>query len=141
MPMGNKILILTGHSLFTDGVISKLLNSPLAGKFDVVDMRQPDTMQAVIKANPDYLILDETDPELTEQLKSELFTALSCLKVIFLDPQRNHLRVLQCEEYDNSQIWDLLDDADDSDVLTKKTIPPANLKKDAKNQLNANLAV
>jgi hypothetical protein len=138
--MGNKILILTGHSLFTDGVISKLLNSPLAGKFDVVDLRQPDPLQAVIEANPDYVILDETDPELTEQLKSELFTAVSHLKVIFLDPQKNHLRVLQCEEYDNSQIWDLLNEVDHTEALPEKPIPPAGINKDAKSPLNASLA-
>jgi hypothetical protein len=138
--MGNKILILTGHSLFADGVISKLLNSPLAGKFDVVDMRQPDPIQAIIQANPDYLILDVTDPELTEQLKGKLFSALACLKVIFLDPQKNHLRVLQCEEYDNSQIWDLLNEVDDTEAFSPKPIPPASINKDAKSSLNASLA-
>jgi hypothetical protein len=139
--MGTKILILTGHSLFADGVISRFMNSPLAGKFEVVDMCQPDPLQAVINANPEYLILDATDPELTEQLKSELFSALACLKVIFLDPQSNHLRVLQCEEYDNSQIWDLLNEAADPESFLPKPTPPADIKKDAKNQLNANLAV
>jgi|WetSurMetagenome_2_1015567.scaffolds.fasta_scaffold342288_1 hypothetical protein len=137
--MSNKILILTGRSLFADGVISKLLNSPLEGKFDVVDMRQPDPLQAVVKANPDYLILDETDPELTEQLKCDLLTAVSHLKVIYLDPQKNHLRVLQCVEYDNSQIWDLLNEIDDTNDFSPKTIPPAGIQKDAKSQLNANL--
>jgi hypothetical protein len=138
--MSNKILILTGHSLFADGVVSKLLNSPLAGKFEVVDLRQPDPIHAIIEANPDYLILDETDPELTEQVKSELFSALTCLKVIFLDPQKNHLRVLQCEEYDNSQIWDLLNEVDDTETFPPKPIPPAGIKKDANNQLNASRA-
>jgi hypothetical protein len=108
--MCKKILILTGRSLFADGVISKLSSSSLMAKLEVVDLRQGDPLQAIAAVNPDFLILDETDPEITEQLKGELFALFSNLKVIILDPQKNSLRVLQCEEYDTSQIWELLNE-------------------------------
>jgi hypothetical protein len=137
--MCKKILILTGRSLFADGVISKLSSSPMVGELEVVDLRQADPLQAIAAANPDFLILDETDPEITEQLKSELFTLFSNLKVIILDPQKNSLRVLRCEEYDNSQIWNLL--ADEPDSSSSRNVLSPGLTKDINNQLNTNLPV
>ena len=129
--MNNKVLILTGRSLFTEGVISKLRNSPFKGKIEVVDMGQADPLQAIIKAHPDFLVLDETDPEFSSQLRTALFAAIPHLRVIFLDPKTTQLRLIQWDEYDNSQIWDLLNESGASDSLPQKPIPVSRIQNDA----------
>jgi len=129
--MSNKVLILTGRSLFTEGVISKLRNSPLKESFEVVDMGQPDPLQIILKTKPDFLIVDETDPEFSTQLRNTLFASIPHLKVIFLDPKTTLLRVFQWEEYDNSQIWDLLNKVDTTDSLQQKPFTTSRIQNDA----------
>jgi len=108
--MSAKVVVLAGRSLFTQGMISKLRCSALAGSFNVIDMCQPDPLQAIEMLRPDVIIVDGNDPEYHAKIKGSTFPNLSHLKIIFLDSQSARTRILQWEEHDTTQIADLLDE-------------------------------
>ncbi len=108
--MNAKVVILAGRSLFTEGVISKLRCSPPQRVFEVIDMCQPEPLQAIEAACPDVIVVDGNDPEYIAKIKGSTFPNLSQLKIIFINSKTSRTRVLQWEEHDTTQITDLLDE-------------------------------
>jgi DNA-binding NarL/FixJ family response regulator len=108
--MSAKVVILAGRSLFTQGVISKLRGAPTQRNFEVIDLCQPDALQAIEAACPDVIVVDGNDPEFIAQIKGSMFPNLSQLKIIFLNSKTSRTRILQWEEHDTIQINDLLDE-------------------------------
>jgi hypothetical protein len=135
--MSAKVVVLTGRSLFTEGVISKLRRSSQVRSFDVIDMCQPDPLRMIEALRPDVIVVDGNDPEYCAKLKGNTFPNLSHLKIIFLDSQSARTRILQWQEHDTTQIADLLDEINASE---QDSSPKAPVISDAENKkLNANL--
>jgi len=124
--MGEKVIILKGRSLFTDGVVSKLTHSSLMSQFEVIDMCQPDPLQAILEAKPGVLVVDENDPEYSEKLEGRLFKIIPNVKIILLDSETTHVRVVQWAEHNIPQLSDLLDEINAaSEPVTSKVPKPA----------------
>jgi hypothetical protein len=108
--MSAKVVILAGRSLFTQGVISKLRGLSLQKNFEVIDLCQPEPLQAIEAACPDVIVVDGNDPEYISKVEGSMFPNLSQLKIIFINSKTSRTRVLQWEEHDTTQITDLLDE-------------------------------
>ena len=104
------VVILSGHSLFVDGVASRLRQHLQQLELEIVDARQPDAMAQIAAIQPSAVIVDATDPEITQLcLLSRLLLALPGLKVICLDPQREQVQVLTSEQRPAGKVRDLIE--------------------------------
>ena len=108
--MSDKFFVLTGRSLLTDGIVSKLANSIHRGKFEVIDICQVDPLKLVLDAKPSVLVVDQGDPEFCEKLKDKIFEALPIIRIIFLNPEESKLRVVQSIERKILDMDDLLNE-------------------------------
>ena len=107
--MYEKTIVLTGHSLLTDGIVSKLAHS---GKFDVIDMCQVDPLKLILNAMPSVLVVDQDDPEFCEKLKDKILEVLPVVKIIFLNPEMPKFRIVQSVERRMMCLDDLLNEMD-----------------------------
>ena len=104
------VVILSGHSLFAEGVASRLRQHLRQLKLEIVDARLPDAMAQITAAQPSAVIVDVTDPEITQLcLVSRLQFALPGLKVICLDAQQDQIQVLTSEHRPADQVRDLIE--------------------------------
>jgi len=109
-PVRRRVVILSGHSLFAEGVASQLRQHPQELELEVVDIRQPDALAQIIAARPSAVIMDATDPEVARLgLLSRLPLALPGLKLICLDSQQEQIQVMTSEQLSADQVRDLLD--------------------------------
>ena len=108
--MSEKVFILTGRSLLTDGIVSKLAQSTHASEFEVIDMCQSDPLRTIIDGIPAVLVVDQDDPEFCEKLKDKVLEALPVVRIIFLNPKSPKLRVVQSIERKMICLDDLLNE-------------------------------
>jgi len=105
-----RVVILSSHSLFAEGVASRLRQH--SGHVDLqhVDVRQPNALARVFDAQPSVVILDATDPDIDRQCPlGVMFQSLPALKVIRLDPQQDHVQVVTSEQRLAGEVRDLVD--------------------------------
>lgn len=104
------VVILSGRSLFAEGVASRLRQHPQRVKLEVMDARQPDVMARILSDEPSAVILDAADPDIAKLgLLAKLQLALPGLKVICLDSERDRVQVMTSERLPAAQVHDLLD--------------------------------
>jgi DNA-binding NarL/FixJ family response regulator len=104
-----RVAILSGHSLFTEGVASRLRQHSEEIDLHTIDARQSSALSDMIALQPSTIILDATDPEV-EQLcpLNRVLEALPSLKVIRLDPQQDHIQVVTSEQRIAADISELI---------------------------------
>lgn len=91
-------MILSGHSLFTEGVAARLRRHEDWLDLHVVDADRSDALQQIVSAKPSAVILDAGDPRATHHCSlSRLFQALPELRVVRLDPGRDQIHLLTSE--------------------------------------------
>jgi DNA-binding NarL/FixJ family response regulator len=104
------IVILSGRSLFAEGVASRLRQHPQRVKVEVLDAHQPDAVNQIASAQPSAVILDTADTELTQLcLLARLQLALPGLKVICLNTNQSRIQVVTSEQLPAAEVNDLLD--------------------------------
>lgn len=109
-PVQMHVVIVSGHSLFAEGVASRLRQHPQRVRLEVMDARQPDVVIQIASARPSAVILDTADPDITKLcLLAKLQLALPGLKVICLDSGQDRVQVMTSEQLPAGQVHDLLD--------------------------------
>ncbi len=104
------VVILSGHSLFADGIAARLQDYLSSTDLRVVHPTHPDAMDALIQAQPAIIILDVTDTDAIHFYTSnKLLYKLPVVRVIRLDPQEEQIRVLTSECHPAIEVKDLLD--------------------------------
>lgn len=117
-----KIIILMGHSLYADGLISRLHQYGDRIDLQIMDLQHCDVLGQIIAAHPTVVILDETDPEVVHNCSlTRLLTAVPTLKVIRLDPQTAGIQVIQWEQHQVREVRELVDT-----LLAPLVEPPQN---------------
>lgn len=105
----SRVVILSGHSLFAEGVASRLRQHLHELELEVVDPRQPDAIARITAARPSTVILDANDSEVIEACPlGRLLRALPALKVIRLDSQQQEIQVVTSELRSVSEVRDLI---------------------------------
>jgi DNA-binding NarL/FixJ family response regulator len=105
-----RVVILSTHSLFVEGVAKRLKQHLPEEHVQVVDARQADALEQVMAARPTSVILDATDVEATSNCPlSKMLNALPSLKIIRLDPHTDKIQVVVSEQRVVEQVSDLIE--------------------------------
>ena len=94
------VLILSGHSLFAEGVASRLKQFPEQVEVKVLAPQHPHVLKRISALNPTVVIMDPTDNQ-TNQLcpLSSLLQAFPDLKVIQLNPEQEYIQVVTSKKH------------------------------------------
>lgn len=104
------VVILAGHTLFSEGVAARLRRHEDWLELHMVDAGSNDALQQVLSASPGTVILDAGNPPLAGQCSlSELFQALPGVQVVWLDPERDQIQCLTSQQRLAVDITDLID--------------------------------
>jgi DNA-binding NarL/FixJ family response regulator len=109
--MGHRlVVILTGESLFAEGIASRLSQFPHKVTVEVVDPESSDCMARISAQQPAVIIVDASDA-LTMELcpLNRLIATLPDLKVIHLDSQKDQIRVVTSEQHPVAEVQDLIE--------------------------------
>lgn len=106
--MQTRVVILSGHSLFAEGIARRLQEYLQLAKFEIVDPRHLDAMAQISAARPSIVILDVTDSKVTQFCPlSKLLLSFPELRVICLDPQQDQIQVVTGEKRKAVEVRDL----------------------------------
>ena len=104
------VVILSGHTLFAEGVATRLGKQTDRVKVHVVDSSQESALEQVASVQPAAVILDATDPDATRNCPLNLlFQALPAVRAIRLDPESNQIQVVTSEQRQAADIAELID--------------------------------
>ena len=119
--MQGSIVILSGRSLFAEGIARRLRQYLDPTHLDILDPRRPDTMDLIDATRPSFVILDVTDSQVTQLCPvSRLLLLVPELRVLCLDPQQNQLQVVTGEKRAVVKVRDL------ADVIQQSTLSRAS---------------
>ena len=105
-----RVVILSSHSLFAEGIASRLRQHLQSVEFEIMDPRQPDAMAQIAATQPSIVILDGTDSGATQScFLSKLLLTFPKLKVICLDPQQEQIQVVTSEQHRAVKVHDLVE--------------------------------
>lgn len=105
-----RVVILSSHSIFADGVASRLRQHLDELAIDVVDIRAPNALEHVIAAKPAAIILNAMDIELAEKdWLGTLLQALPLVKLVRVDPLQDQIQVVTSEQRPMGQVHELID--------------------------------
>jgi DNA-binding NarL/FixJ family response regulator len=108
--MQSRIVILSTHSLFAEGIASRLRQYPERAEVHFVDPQHPDYLETISTIRPAAVLIDAADTDLTQCcMLCELLVALPHLTVIRLEVQERDLRVFTSVQCRFNQAQDLLD--------------------------------
>lgn len=104
-----RVVILSGHSLFTEGVAARLRQHADSLDLHVVDAEAHDALEQVVHARPDAVILEGGDTRTPGRFSlSRLLQSIPEVRVIRLDPERNQIQLLTSEQMLAADIGDLI---------------------------------
>jgi hypothetical protein len=104
-----RVVILSGRSLFAEGIALRLRQSLAAADLRSVDAAAPDAVAQVVDAQPTTIIMDGTDPDVRcHAALGPLLSALPALRIICVDPEQDRMQVVTSEQRDADQVLDLL---------------------------------
>jgi hypothetical protein len=105
-----RVVILSGHSLFAEGVASRLITHLDRLDLQVIDIYEEDVLSKVVSLNPTTVILDAMDAETSNLIPlSKLLKSLPEVTVIRLDPQQTQIQVVTSKEHMLGEVKDLID--------------------------------
>ncbi len=108
--MQKRVVILAGHSLFAEGVASRLRKYIDRFNLKVLDINEEDVLSKIVSLKPATVILDAMNAETSENLPlSKLLKALPEVTIIRLDPQQTQVQVVTSEERMLDEVKDLID--------------------------------
>ena len=110
-----RVVILSGQSLFAQGIASRLEQYLESAELEIVSPRQSDVLAKIAAARPSVVILDASDAEVAQLCSlNQLLLAFSKLKVICLGPQQKHIHVVTSEQHAAGSVRELAQVLDQS---------------------------
>jgi DNA-binding NarL/FixJ family response regulator len=107
---GSRVVILSTHSLFVEGVARRLREHLSEAQLQTIDARQANALDLVAAAQPGTIIMDATDAEAAQMCPlSKLLNALPLVTIIRLDPQQENVQVVTSQQRPAVQVSDLVD--------------------------------
>ncbi|HLF27628.1 MAG TPA: hypothetical protein VJG32_14935 [Anaerolineae bacterium] len=104
-----RVVILSGGSLFAQGVASRLQQHTDHIDLHRVDCQEPGALEQIIAVQPAVVILDATDPRIDQACPlTKLLQALPSLKVIRLDSQQDHVQIVTSQQRQAAEVRDLI---------------------------------
>lgn len=108
--VGTSVVILSGHTLFAEGVAARLRQHADRIDVHVVGTDQEDVFEKVVDAAPQAVILDTSDPEAARRCSlTQLFQALPAVRVVRLDIERDQIQLVTSEQRVATDVTGLID--------------------------------
>ncbi len=108
--MRTRVVILSGHSLFAEGVASRLKKHLDRLDLQVVDINEEDVLSTLVSLKPATVILDAMDAETSKTIPlSKLLKSLPDVTIIPLDPQQTRVQVVTSKEHMLGEVKDLIE--------------------------------
>ena len=108
--MRTQVVILSGHSLFSEGVASRLKKHLDSLDLQIIDINEDDVLSKLVSHKPATVILEALDTETDNLLPlSKLLKALPEVTVIRLDPQQSQIQVVTSTERMLGEVKDLIE--------------------------------
>jgi hypothetical protein len=105
----SRIVILSGRSLFAEGLAARLSRSPGGHELLSVDARQDDALERVIGLRPEAVLLDSSDEiVMRHRPLMHLLAALPELRIVRVDPQTNQVQIVSSQQHAAGRVDDLL---------------------------------
>ena len=106
----SRVAILSSRSIFTEGVIVGLRQRFGADSVLVVDVRQADSLERVLAAQPASVIVDATDAEIIRHCPLQaLIERLPAVAVFRLNPQKDRVTIVTSEQRPACQLSDVIE--------------------------------
>ena len=108
--MPNRLIILSDHSLFAEGVASRLRQYPERVDVRFVDPQQTDYLDQIKEIRPSAVIVDAADTDCTQCcLLCDLLTALANVTIIRLEIQHKDIQIVTSSQHPLNEVRDILD--------------------------------
>ena len=104
------VVVLSSHTLFAEGVTSRLMAHAASIQLNIVDARSADAMEQMIAHKPSVIIIDASDKEASINCPiNQLLASLPALKIIRLDPEQAGFQVVTSAQHRAHEVDDLLE--------------------------------
>jgi hypothetical protein len=104
------VVILSSHTLYAEGVTSRLQARADSLDLNVVDARNSMAMDQIIALEPHAVIVDASDAEASLNCPiNQLLASLPKLKIIRLDPEQAGFQLVTSAQHVAHEVEDLLD--------------------------------
>ncbi len=105
-----RVVILSAHSLFAEGITSRLREHRQLVDLRVVEPDSRDALAQVAALQPDIVIIDAGETAAARSCPLEtLLAELPRVKIIRLDPRHSQIQVVTSEQRPAQQAMDLLE--------------------------------
>lgn len=104
-----KVVVLTDYSLLAQGIASRLRQSSRSLDVIVLDFRQADVLNEVVRLQPQVVIYGSRDVEQSDRCPlGSLFNALPYLTVIELNLDSSNVQLIRGGQYNATDCTDLV---------------------------------
>jgi len=108
--MDARIAVMTNHSLFAEGLISRLREYPEQLDLKVFDLLQPDVVSHVVDFKPLVVILEENEEQqFSFRCFKEMLAIMPNLLIIYLYINQPDILIIQSEHYLANGVGELVD--------------------------------
>ena len=108
--MLTQIVILSGHSLFTEGVASRLRQYPQRVDVLFVDPQQSDYLDQIKEIRPTAVIINAADTDNSQCcVLCDLIMAMPNLKIVRLEVQKPDIQIVNSSQYQINEARDIID--------------------------------
>ena len=106
----SRVVILSGHSLFAEGIASSLRQKTTDLTIEVMDAREPDILFQIQKHQPDIVILDGGDATLRTNCPLDaILWAVPNLHIFRLDPDSEQIQIVTGQNRPAESVADLIE--------------------------------
>ncbi len=104
------VVVLTSHTLYAEGVTSRLQARADSLDLNVIDARNSTAMEQIIALEPQAVIVDISDAEASLNCPiNQLLASLPKLKIIRLDPEQSGFQLVTSAQHVAHEVEDLLE--------------------------------
>ena len=108
--MPKHVILFSSHSIFAEGVISRLRQHPMGGEIHFVDAQDSEYLKKVIDLQPSVVILDAVaGDESINCIFCELLSTFPVLTIVRLKVQERDVQVVRSSQYPVENVQDLID--------------------------------
>ena len=108
--MLNRLVILSNHTLFAEGVASRLRQYPERVDVHFVNPQKTDYLEQIKEIRPSAVVIDAADTDSTQCcLLCDLLMALANVTLIRLDVQHKDIQIVASAQRPLNEVRDIID--------------------------------
>ena len=105
----SRVVVLSSHSLYAEGVLTRLKAHSNALELHVVDADQTDALDQIIAFQPTAVIVDASDKDVNAHCPlGRLLRDLPDVRIIRLDPINKGFQLVTSEQHEAEDVQELL---------------------------------